>query len=55
MKVFEATIWRDNPQLKNGGYETKRTVEAKTENSARKKFDAMCDRVARCIRRDERS
>lgn len=46
MKVFEATIWRSNPQLKSGGYETKRTVEAKTENSARNKFDAMCDRVA---------
>lgn len=45
MKVFEATIWRSNPQLKNGGYEMKKTVEARTENSARKKFEAICNKT----------
>lgn len=33
---YIATFWRGNPQLKNGGYETKRTIEAKTIASARK-------------------
>lgn len=37
MKTYEATFWRGNPQLTNGGYETKRTIEAKTIASARKK------------------
>lgn len=34
---FVATFWRSNPQLKNGGYETTREIEAKTIASARKK------------------
>lgn len=34
---FVATFWRSNPQLKNGGYETSREIEAKTIASARKK------------------
>lgn len=37
MKNFVATFWRGNPQLKNGGYETTRKIEAKTIASARKK------------------
>ncbi|MCD8398267.1 MAG: hypothetical protein LUD12_13990 [Lachnospiraceae bacterium] len=37
MKKFTAIFWRGNPQLENGGYETKRTIEAKTIASARKK------------------
>ena len=41
MKKFTATFWRANPQLKNGGYETTRTVEAKTLKSAEKKAEKM--------------
>ena len=37
MKQYTAKFWRGNPQLKNGGYETTRTIEAKTIASARKK------------------
>lgn len=37
MKKFEAKFFRVNPQLKNGGYETTRTIEAKTIASATKK------------------
>lgn len=37
MKKFVAKFWRGNPQIDGGGYETTRTVEAKTIASARKK------------------
>lgn len=37
MKKYIATFWRANPQLKNGGYETTRTIEAKTVKSAENK------------------
>jgi hypothetical protein len=37
MKTYTATFCRGNPQLANGGYETERTIEAKTIASARKK------------------
>lgn len=37
MKKYKAKFWRGNPQLKNGGYETTRTIEAKTITQARKK------------------
>jgi len=37
MNRYTAKFWRGNPQLKNGGYETTRTIEAKTITSARKK------------------
>lgn len=37
MKKYIARFWRENPQLANGGYETTRTIEAKTLASARKK------------------
>ncbi len=36
-KTYIATFWRENPQLKNGGYETKRTIEAKNRTEAIKK------------------
>lgn len=43
MKQFEAIFWRYNPQL--GGYQTTRTIEAKTIASARKKakqYESCC-------------
>lgn len=36
MKKYTAKYFRSNPQIKNGGYETTRTIEAKTIASARK-------------------
>lgn len=45
MKEYIATFWRSNPQLSQGGYETTRTIEAKTIASARKKareIEANC-------------
>ena len=41
MKKYTATYWRENPQLKNGGYETTRTIEAKTPEAAKKKAEAV--------------
>ena len=43
MKKNIAKFWRNNPQLANGGYETTRTIEAKTITSARKKAREICD------------
>ena len=43
MKRYTATFWRTNPQLANGGYETTRTVEARTKASAEKKAQAIAD------------
>lgn len=37
MKKYIATFWRGNPQLKNGGYQTTRKIEAVSITSARKK------------------
>ena len=37
MKKYKATFWRSNPQLKNGGYETTREIEARNLRSAQKK------------------
>ena len=37
MKKYIAKYWRGNPQLKNGGYETEREIEARTIASAQKK------------------
>jgi len=37
MKKYIATFWRENPQLQNGGYETKRTIEARNRTEAIKK------------------
>ena len=36
MHRYAATFWRGNPQLKNGGYETTRTIEAVNIQQARK-------------------
>lgn len=41
MKKFTAVYWRSNPQFKNGGYETKRIVEARTLQSAKKKAEKI--------------
>lgn len=46
MKTWKVTFWRSNPQLKNGGYETTRTVEARTESSAWKKAEKQ---YCKCI------
>ena len=43
MKRYTATFWRNNPQLASGGYETTRTVEARTKASAEKKAQAIAD------------
>lgn len=37
MKKYIATFWRGNPQMKGGGYETTREIEAVSIASARKK------------------
>lgn len=46
MKKYVARFWRSNPQLPDGGYETTRTIEAKTIASARKKANEI---ASRCI------
>jgi len=46
MKKFIATYWRGNPQLKSGGYETTREIEAMTLVSATKKAEKKCDNVS---------
>lgn len=45
MKTFIVTFWRENPQLKNGGRYTTRTIEARTEASAREKADKIAEAV----------
>lgn len=45
MKKYIALFWRGNPQLKDGGYETYRTYEAKSLAQARKmaeKTESKC-------------
>ena len=37
MKKFEAVFWRGNPQLANGGYETKRKFKATSYLVAKRK------------------
>lgn len=46
MKNYTARFWRGNPQLKNGGYETTRNIEARTLASAIKKAREIEDRAA---------
>ena len=46
MKKYTITLWRGNPQLTDGGYETTRTVEAKSLASARKQADKLASRCA---------
>lgn len=36
-KEYIAKFWRGNPQLPHGGYETTRTIEARSEKSALRK------------------
>lgn len=36
MKEYDAVYWRGNPQLANGGYESKIRIRAKTKASALK-------------------
>lgn len=43
MKTFIATYFRTNVQLKNGGYETTRTIEARTLASAKKKAEKLTE------------
>lgn len=38
MKKWIGTFWRVNPQFEKGGYMTTRTVEARTQASARNKL-----------------
>lgn len=40
-ETYVATFWRENPQFKNGGYETTRTIEAETMAEAKKKARQM--------------
>ena len=44
MKSYIASYWRGNPQLKNGGYNTTRTIEARSIVSARKKAREIAER-----------
>jgi len=44
MKKYTVIMWRSNPQLANGGYQTEREVEAKTIASARKKARELAER-----------
>ena len=41
MKKYKATYWRENPQLPKGGYETTRTIEARTPEEAKKKAEQL--------------
>lgn len=45
MKTYIATFFRGNPQIKNGGYETKRTIQACSITSARKKACEISNNV----------
>ena len=44
--TYIAKFWRGNPQLKNGGYETTREIEAKNIQQARAKANAL---GSRCV------
>ena len=41
MKTFKITFFRENQQLKNGGYETVREVDTRTKSSALKKAEKL--------------
>ena len=45
MNTYIATFFRGNPQLKNGGYKTKRTIQAHSMTSARKKACEISNNV----------
>lgn len=45
LKTYKATFWRGNPQLKDGGYKTVKTIQAVSIASARKKareYESWC-------------
>ena len=44
MKKYTAIFKRSNPQLANGGYETTRTIEARTKSYAEKKAQEIADK-----------
>ena len=46
IKTYTATFWRSNPQLKNGGYETTRTIEARNLREAQKRVREIEDGCA---------
>lgn len=46
MKQYKAFYRRNNPQLRNGGYETTRIIDASTIMSAEKKAREL---ASRCI------
>ena len=46
MKTWIVTMWRINPQLKNGGYETTVKIEARTAESAMKKSDKKFNKAS---------
>ena len=45
-KTFITTFWRGNPQSSNGGYETTRTIEAKSIKGAMKRVKEIENNVA---------
>lgn len=45
MKKFEAVFWRGNPQLRDGGYETKRQFNAKSYEGAEK----QAKKLEKCV------
>lgn len=46
MKTYELKFWRGNPQSRNGGYETTRTVEAKNNKELERKIKNLENNVA---------
>ena len=44
-KTYTAIFWRGNPQLQNGGYETKRTFVCADMAEAWESVDAVCEGV----------
>lgn len=45
MKKWTVKLFRSNPQITGGGYETTRTVEARTQRSAWKKAQEICNKT----------
>lgn len=45
MKKFIATFWRGNPQLLRGGYEMKKTIEARTIEAAKRKAEKLAEKT----------
>ena len=45
MQKFKVTLWRSNPQLKNGGYEMVKIVKAKTADNARRNLNKRYEKL----------